>query len=443
MPRAHYFAYLQKQNGDALPGANVAIYEKGTSTPMAQPLYADPTSGATLANPLTTGSLGEYGFWLDTPQSVRLYFSGAGMTPRYEEDVQVGGIGANLLMQDTDPGSQPPGTLWLDTRPVAHSYGASDDRRLYARKADDSGWHSVGLVHQVNAGHADGVFVDPASVFISVAVAPQTPGDDIQEGTLQFQPHDFELSITPPYSRRSAWDCNAVLGWQISVPRNGYLCLKRDDKANGGAGSQVYLVWGPGDPAANAADDEVFGFGAAQGPPTGGTFTLGNGTGNSPPLAWDANAATVQTALEALPGIGAGNVLVTGDLSTSMYITFVGALGSRDVPVAAGFYIAVDNTNIIGGNYGVYELTQGKPLGYFALPGSLYMSTDTRLLYQKVGVLDTDWRLISPMFGTADPSAGAGVAGPLCAQYSRTNGAAGELWFKTGAADTAWTKVTP
>jgi len=47
----------------------------------------------------------------------------------------------------------------------------------------------------------------------------------------------------------------------------------------------------------------------------------------------------------------------------------------------------------------------------------------------------------APIRGTADPSAAAGVAAALCSLYCRTNGAAGELWYKTGAANTAWTKI--
>ena len=42
--------------------------------------------------------------------------------------------------------------------------------------------------------------------------------------------------------------------------------------------------------------------------------------------------------------------------------------------------------------------------------------------------------------GTADPSAGAGVSAPVSALYHRNNAGVGELWVKTGAADTAWTK---
>lgn len=43
--------------------------------------------------------------------------------------------------------------------------------------------------------------------------------------------------------------------------------------------------------------------------------------------------------------------------------------------------------------------------------------------------------------GTADPSAGAGVVAALGSSYHRANGAAGEFWVKTGAGNTAWTKV--
>jgi hypothetical protein len=43
--------------------------------------------------------------------------------------------------------------------------------------------------------------------------------------------------------------------------------------------------------------------------------------------------------------------------------------------------------------------------------------------------------------GTADPSAGAGVEGPLLSTYRRDNAGTGELWFKVGAADTDWSQV--
>lgn len=69
------------------------------------------------------------------------------------------------------------------------------------------------------------------------------------------------------------------------------------------------------------------------GSPTGGTFTLtfrGQTTGT---IAYNATAATVQTALEALPSINPGNVTVTGGPgpATPYTVTFTGQLGGLDV----------------------------------------------------------------------------------------------------------------
>lgn len=66
---------------------------------------------------------------------------------------------------------------------------------------------------------------------------------------------------------------------------------------------------------------------------TGGTMTLtydGVATGN---IAWNATRDAVRDALEALPGIDAGDLLVTGGpLNTgSVTITFVGGMAARDV----------------------------------------------------------------------------------------------------------------
>lgn len=43
--------------------------------------------------------------------------------------------------------------------------------------------------------------------------------------------------------------------------------------------------------------------------------------------------------------------------------------------------------------------------------------------------------------GTADPSAGAGIAATPGALYLRNNAGSGEVWLKTAAGDTAWTQV--
>ncbi len=70
---------------------------------------------------------------------------------------------------------------------------------------------------------------------------------------------------------------------------------------------------------------------------TGGTFVLRFAGVNSAAIPFNASAATVDAALEALPGIGAGNVSVSGgpgggDGSTPYEITFGGTLVEKNVP---------------------------------------------------------------------------------------------------------------
>lgn len=69
---------------------------------------------------------------------------------------------------------------------------------------------------------------------------------------------------------------------------------------------------------------------------TGGTFVLSFGGSSTGPLAYNASAAAVQAALEALPPIGAGNVAVSGgpgdEFGDAPYtIDFQGALAGTDV----------------------------------------------------------------------------------------------------------------
>jgi len=63
--------------------------------------------------------------------------------------------------------------------------------------------------------------------------------------------------------------------------------------------------------------------------PEAGTFTLGFGGVFTGALNWDADAATIQAALEGLTTIGVGNVVVVGDVqSGNVQITFQNDLGS-------------------------------------------------------------------------------------------------------------------
>jgi hypothetical protein len=75
-------------------------------------------------------------------------------------------------------------------------------------------------------------------------------------------------------------------------------------------------------------------FGVAQGnvdDPTGGTFTLTFGAATTEAISYNATAAAVQAALEALVTIGAGNVTVVKNGQGDYDVTFVNDLGNRDV----------------------------------------------------------------------------------------------------------------
>lgn len=66
------------------------------------------------------------------------------------------------------------------------------------------------------------------------------------------------------------------------------------------------------------------------GAPTGGSFTLTFGAQTTGAIAWNATAAQVQSALQALSSIGAGNVSVAGGPgpSSAWVVTFTGTLGA-------------------------------------------------------------------------------------------------------------------
>lgn len=68
---------------------------------------------------------------------------------------------------------------------------------------------------------------------------------------------------------------------------------------------------------------------ALTGAPTGGTFTLTFGGQTTAGIAWNAAASAVQSALQALSSIGAGNALVTGGPgpSTAWVVEFAASLG--------------------------------------------------------------------------------------------------------------------
>jgi len=85
---------------------------------------------------------------------------------------------------------------------------------------------------------------------------------------------------------------------------------------------------------------------AASGDVTSGVFTLTFEGEETAPIAYDADAATIKAALEALNSIPAGSVNVAGDgiPSSPTVIEFTGALGAQNVS-----QLIVDSTGLVGG----------------------------------------------------------------------------------------------
>lgn len=66
------------------------------------------------------------------------------------------------------------------------------------------------------------------------------------------------------------------------------------------------------------------------GSPTGGTFTLTFGANTTSTIAFNASAATVQTALTALASIGSGNASVTGSAGGPWTVEFIAGKGNAN-----------------------------------------------------------------------------------------------------------------
>jgi len=87
-----------------------------------------------------------------------------------------------------------------------------------------------------------------------------------------------------------------------------------------------------GQVTANTAQNEIQTV-TISGAPTGGTFSLLFAGQLAAGIAFNATAATVQAALQALSTIGSGNATVTGSAGGPWTVTFAGALGNLNQPL--------------------------------------------------------------------------------------------------------------
>lgn len=134
-------------------------------------------------------------------------------------------------------------------------------------------------------------------------------------------------------------------GAQNSAVGVGGLYLSRSDK------SLLRLMAGRG--SAFSVDLLPTGTNAVQSvtvTATSGTFALTFSGSTTTALAYNATAAAVQAALEALPSIGAGNVSVTGTYA----VTFTNRLGLYPMPL-----LTANGSGLAGGTVSVVTTTAG------------------------------------------------------------------------------------
>lgn len=145
------------------------------------------------------------------------------------------------------------------------------------------------------------------------------------------------------------------------------------------------------------------------GTPTGGTFTLTFKGQTTAPIPYNASAAAIQTALEGLGTIQAGQVAVTGGAlpGTPAVVTFTGLLGGRDVPL-----MTANSGALTGGTsptVTVTATTAGADAGTTWTPKPIFPGQMS--LY-----LDTSW---------------AALGGTLLTQTYEAGFSFGEKWVRT------------
>ena len=156
------------------------------------------------------------------------------------------------------------------------------------------------------------------------------------------------------------------------------------------------------------------------GSPTAGTFRLSFNRYRTAPLAYNADAAAVQAALEALPSVGAGNVECDGTLAGGMALTFIEDLGKAPQPL-----VSLNFNRLNDGDIEIEETTAGAyPSGLGAQAGQLAGALGKAYVNQGDETAP-DWVELVPATGgikslkiplvaatTTDPGAVCAVANP-------------------------------
>jgi RHS repeat-associated protein len=139
------------------------------------------------------------------------------------------------------------------------------------------------------------------------------------------------------------------------------------------------------------------------GAPTGGTFTLTFSGQTTAAIAYNVSAAAVQSALQALSAIGAGNVQVSGAAGGPWQVHFAGALAGANVPDLSG-----NGAGLTGGTSPAVAVSaQQDTYAYDAL-GEVLTTTDRN------GNVHTDsYDVLGRLTSDAVTTLGAGVDGTV------------------------------
>lgn len=189
-------------------------------------------------------------------------------------------------------------------------------RYTWTVRNDDCFWRGVDSVSSFHSVQ------DTTTTTTVTTQPPPVPGDG--EVQVRFD-QPFPGSIGPEWIQTYTGPGGGLL----EVPSSG----------GAGATGVPGAVWAPSGTGARSVLNVLQGTNAVQtvapygGVPTGGHSNLqlfGNSTAN---IAHDATPAQVQTALQALPGVGSGNVAVSGATGGPYTVEFRNALGLQPIPL--------------------------------------------------------------------------------------------------------------
>lgn len=149
---------------------------------------------------------------------------------------------------------------------------------------------------------------------IGIAPSPASSGTDFHvDATVDYFQNEFEqqvpfkITVYPSNELPTKTNSEVVLVTAYTAStRTGGVVVQEVQPGHTGQGSIDIQETQPGDPTLGQDEIQTLTVDA-----TGGTYTLSFGGYTTAPLAYNASASTIQTALQGLTSIGSGNVSVT------------------------------------------------------------------------------------------------------------------------------------